>query len=242
MRRVHRRTGCVERVLAQGETKSSVLLAGGFQADLRLVPSDSRGAAMQYFTGSKAHNIALRDRAIGHGPQAERVRRVPDIRRRAASPARPKRTSTRRSGLAWIPPELREDRGEIEAAEAGTLPRLIDRADLRGDLHMHTTATDGKDSIEAMAEAARDAGLEYIAITDHSQGARDGERPRRAAGARARRPHPRPRRPRRRPAAGRHRVRHPRRRLARSGTTTAWPPSTSSSPRSIRRSPWSDRR
>jgi DNA polymerase (family 10) len=158
----------VERVLAQGETKSSVLLRGGFQADLRLVPSDSRGAALQYFTGSKAHNIALRDRAIGMGLKLNEygIFRTADDTRVAA----PREEEIYAAlGLDWIPPELRENRGEVEAAAARRLPRLIDRADLRGDLHMHTTATDGKDSIEAMAEAAHEAGLEYIAITDHSK-------------------------------------------------------------------------
>jgi DNA polymerase (family 10) len=160
--------GPVERVLGHGDTKSSVLLAGGFQADLRLVEPASRGAAMQYFTGSKAHNIALRDRAIGLGLKlneygvftVENDEKIAGEREEDVYGA---------LGLDWIPPELREMRGEIEVASAHAVPRLIDRADLRGDLHMHTTETDGKDSIRAMAEAARDAGLEYIAITDHSQ-------------------------------------------------------------------------
>ncbi len=158
----------VERVLARGETKSSVLLSGGFQADLRLVPAESRGAALQYFTGSKAHNIALRDRAIGLGLKlneygvftVERDERIAGATEDDVYGA---------LGLAWVPPELREDRGEIEAAEARRLPQLIDRVDLRGDLHMHSTETDGKDDVRTMAEAAKEAGLEYIAITDHSQ-------------------------------------------------------------------------
>ena len=160
----------VERVLGHGDTKSSVLLQGGFQADLRLVAAESRGAAMQYFTGSKAHNIALRDRADRSRVQAERVRPVSRRRRRAASPASARRTSTRRSASTWVPPELREMRGEIEAAAAAraAAPRSS-VADLRGDLHMHTTETDGKDDIGTMAAAARDGGLDYIAITDHSQ-------------------------------------------------------------------------
>lgn len=158
----------VQRVLGQGETKSSVLLAGDVQADLRLVPPASRGAAMQYFTGSKAHNIALRDRAIGRGWKLNEYGLF-DL-----DTGQPVAGETEASiydalGLAWIPPELRENRGEIEAADRGALPRLVERADLRGDLHMHTTATDGRDDIEAMALAARAAGHEYIAITDHSQ-------------------------------------------------------------------------
>jgi len=158
----------VERVLGHGDTKSSVLLAGGFQADLRLVEPGSRGAAMQYFTGSKAHNIALRDRAIGLGLKLNEygVFKVENDDKIAGEREEDVYAAL---GLDCVPPELREMRGEIEAAAAHALPRLIDRADLRGDLHMHTTETDGKDGIRAMAEAARDAGLEYIAITDHSQ-------------------------------------------------------------------------
>jgi DNA polymerase (family 10) len=158
----------VERVLGHGDTKSSVLLAGGFQADLRLVAADSRGAAMQYFTGSKAHNIALRDRAIGLGFKLNEYglfRTADDVRVAGER----EEDIYAALGLDWIPPELREMRGEIEAALERTLPRLIDVADLRGDLHMHSTETDGKDDIRTMAEAARAAGLQYIAITDHSQ-------------------------------------------------------------------------
>ena len=158
----------VERVLGHGDTKSSVLVVGGFQADLRLVAADSRGAALQYFTGSKAHNIALRDRAIGRGLKLNEYglfRTADDVRIAGER----EEEIYEALGLDWVPPELREMRGEIAAAEAHALPRLIDVADLRGDLHMHTTETDGKDDIRAMAEAARAAGLEYIAITDHSQ-------------------------------------------------------------------------
>lgn len=158
----------VERVLARGETKSSVLLRGDFQADLRLVAPESRGAAMQYFTGSKAHNIALRDRAIRLGLKLNEygVFRIEGDERVAGTG---EEDVYRTLGLDWVPPELREARGEIEAASAHQLPRLVDRADLRGDLHMHTTETDGRDEVIAMAAGAREAGLEYIAITDHSQ-------------------------------------------------------------------------
>jgi DNA polymerase (family 10) len=158
----------VERVLARGETKSSVLLWGGFQADLRLVPRESRGACLQYFTGSKAHNIALRDRAIQRGLKLNEygLFRVEDDVRIAGETEEGIYATL---GLAFVPPELRENRGEIAAAEAGTLPRLIQWQDLRGDLHMHTTATDGRADIEAMALAARELGLEYIGIADHSQ-------------------------------------------------------------------------
>jgi DNA polymerase (family 10) len=158
----------VERVLGRGDTKSSVLIQGGFQADVRLVPPESRGAALQYFTGSKAHNIALRDRAIGLGFRLNEygVFRTDDETRLAGEREEDVYAVL---GLDWVPPELREMRGEIEAAESNTLPHLIDRRDLRGDLHMHTTETDGKDDLRAMANAARAAGLEYIAITDHSK-------------------------------------------------------------------------
>jgi DNA polymerase (family 10) len=158
----------VERVLAHGETKSSVLVQGGFQADLRLVAAESRGAAMQYFTGSKAHNIALRDRAIGMGYKLNEygVFTVEGNERIAGAT---EEDVYHALGLQWVPPELREDRGEIDAALNGRLPRLIERGDLRGDLHMHSTETDGRDDVSTMAEAAREAGLEYIAITDHSQ-------------------------------------------------------------------------
>lgn len=158
----------VERVLGHGDTKSSILIRGGFQADLRLVAADSRGAALQYFTGSKPHNIALRDRAIGLGFKLNEygVFRIADDAKVAGEREEDIYAVL---GLEWIAPELRELRGEIEAAESKALPHLIDRRDLRGDLHTHTTESDGKDELRAMAAAAREAGLEYIAITDHSQ-------------------------------------------------------------------------
>ncbi len=160
--------GPVERVLGHGETKGSVLLADGFQADLRLVDAQSRGAALQYFTGSKAHNVALRERAIRRGLKLNEygLYRADDDTRIAGDREEDVYLAL---GLQWIPPELREMRGELEAADAQALPHLIDREDLHGDLHVHTTETDGKDDIRAMADAARAAGLEYIAITDHSQ-------------------------------------------------------------------------
>jgi DNA polymerase (family 10) len=157
----------VERVLGQGDTKSSVLLQGGVQADLRLVPAGSRGAAMQYFTGSKAHNIALRDRALQRGWKLNEYGLFDEHGRAMAGDTEEGVYAA--LGLSWVPPELRENRGEIEAAAEGRLPRLIERTELRGDLHMHTTTTDGKDDIESMARAARELGYEYVAITDHSQ-------------------------------------------------------------------------
>jgi DNA polymerase (family 10) len=158
----------VERVLGQGDTKSSVLLRGGYQADLRLVPAESRGAAMQYFTGSKAHNINVRDRAVQLGFKLNEygLFRVDDDSRVAGET---EEGIYKVLGMEWIEPELRENRGEVEAARAGTLPKLIALSDLRGDLHMHTTETDGKDDLVAMAQAAHALGRQYIAITDHSQ-------------------------------------------------------------------------
>jgi DNA polymerase (family X) len=158
----------VERVLAHGETKSSVLLWGGFQADLRLVPAESAGAALQYFTGSKTHNIVLRDRAIQRGLKLNEygLYRVDDGGLVAGET---EDGIYEALGLAYVPPELRENRGEIAAAEARTLPRLVTLQDLRGDLHMHTTATDGHADAWTMARTAHEAGLDYIAITDHSR-------------------------------------------------------------------------
>src|SRR5687768_5628029 len=158
----------VERVLGHGDTKSSVRLEGGYQADLRLVPSESRGAAMQYFTGSKAHNIVLRDRAIQRGLKLNEygLFRVDDDVRVAGET---EEGIYEALGLAWVPPELRENRGEIEAAAAHALPHLVCIDDLRGDLHMHTTVTDGRDALETMAAAAHRRGHRYIAITEHSR-------------------------------------------------------------------------
>ena len=158
-----------ERVLARGDTKSSLLVSGGFQADLRLVPQDSRGAAMQYFTGSKAHNIALRDRAMRLGFKLNEYGLFTlDGEQRVAGSS--EEDVYEALGLAWVPPELREDRAaRSRPPQARRLPHLIDRGDLRGDLHMHSTESDGKDDLATMAEAAQKAGLEYIAVTDHSQ-------------------------------------------------------------------------
>ena len=162
------RNPLADRVLGEGDTKGSVLLRGGYQADLRLVPRGSRGAALQYFTGSKAHNIALRDRAIARGYKLNEYGLF-DVATGIGVAGETEEGIYEALGLAWVPPELRENRGEIEAAEARALPRLIGRADLRGDLHCHTAATDGRDTIEAMAAAARAAGLSYLAIADHTQ-------------------------------------------------------------------------
>ena len=158
----------VERILGRGDTKSSVRMQGGFQVDLRLVPAESRGAAMQYFTGSKAHNIALRDRALQRGMTLNEygLFRIDtgDVVAGATEEG-----IYEALGLAWVEPELRELKGELDAAEGGRLPRLIAERDLLGDLHMHTTATDGRDTLEAMAGEAQRRGYRYVAITDHSK-------------------------------------------------------------------------
>jgi DNA polymerase (family 10) len=155
----------VARVLGKGDTKASVKIGDGLQVDLRVVPAESFGAALMYFTGSKPHNIALREIAIKKGWKLNEYGLFRGTRRIAG---RTEEEIYRRLGLAWIPPELRENQGEIEAARRGTLPQLIEPGDLRGDLQVQTDWTDGADSLEAMAHAAREAGNEYIAITDHT--------------------------------------------------------------------------
>ena len=157
----------VERVLANGGTKASVLLRGGFQADLRIVTADQRGAALQYFTGSKAHNIALRDRALERGWKLNEYGLFDAADRSIAAAS--EKEIYHALDLDYIEPELRENRGEIAAAASHALPHLITQSDLKGDLHMHTTESDGRESLETMVAAARAKGLEYIAITDHSQ-------------------------------------------------------------------------
>jgi DNA polymerase (family X) len=157
----------VERVLGRGPTRSSVRLRTGFQVDLRVVPAESFGAALVYFTGSKAHNVSLRQLAIGKGLKLNEYGLFRGTRRIAG---RTEEEVYARLGLAFVPPELREDRGEIQAALDRRLPRLIEHGALRGDLQTQTDWTDGADSIEAMARAARDLGMEYIAITDHTVG------------------------------------------------------------------------
>jgi DNA polymerase (family 10) len=154
-------------VLANGGTKASVLLRGGFQADLRIVARDQRGAALQYFTGSKAHNIALRDRALERGWKLNEYGLFDKDDQSIAGAT--EEAIYRALALDYIEPELRENRGEIAAAAEHRLPSLITESDLKGDLHMHTTESDGRESLETMVAAARAKGLEYIAITDHSQ-------------------------------------------------------------------------
>jgi len=155
-------------VLAQGDNKVSAQLHRGPQVDLRLLPAESWGAALQYFTGSKQHNVTLRQRAQRQGLTLNEygLFREADMHRVAGAEEAEIYSAL---GLPWIAPELREDSGEFEAAEAGSLPRLLEEAAIRGDVHMHTVATDGRSTIVEMAEAAEARGYGYIAITDHSQ-------------------------------------------------------------------------
>jgi len=155
-------------VLAKGANKVSFRMRSGLQVDVRLLPEGSFGAALQYFTGSKTHNVSIRQRALRRGFTLSEyaLARVED----GSFVAGADETDIYAAlGLGWIPPELRENNGEIELAEAGALPQLIELADIRGDLHMHTDVTDGKNTIREMAEAAAALGYEYIAITDHSK-------------------------------------------------------------------------
>lgn len=157
-----------EAVLVQGENKVSVRLHGGLQVDLRLLPLASFGAALQYFTGSQQHNIHLRGLAQQQGCKLNEYGLFRESDGAVLAGAEEEDVYAA-LGLDWIAPELREDAGEIEAAAAHTLPRLVDAADIRGDVHMHTTASDGRASILEMAAAAAEHGYSYCAITDHSQ-------------------------------------------------------------------------
>ncbi|KPK93247.1 MAG: DNA polymerase III [Deltaproteobacteria bacterium SM23_61] len=163
--------GDVAEVLARGETKSSVRLKCGLQVDLRVLEEESYGAALHYFTGSKAHNVAIRERAKEKGLKVSEygVFRAKDEKRLSGAE---EADVFKAVGLPLIPPELREDRGEIQAAEKGKLPRLVEPSDIRGDLQMHTTASDGKNSILEMARKGKEMGYAYIAITDHSKAVR----------------------------------------------------------------------
>jgi DNA polymerase (family 10) len=159
----------VKRVLAHGETKCSVVLRSGLQVDLRIVPQPSYGAALHYFTGSKPHNIAVRLLGV---KQHLKINEYGVFRGTRQIAGRTEEEVFKAVGLPFIPPELRENRGELEAARAGRLPALIEFADIRGDLQMHTDATDGKNTLSEMVNACRARGYEYIAITDHTKAVR----------------------------------------------------------------------
>ncbi|MFP4638096.1 MAG: DNA polymerase/3'-5' exonuclease PolX [Spirochaetaceae bacterium] len=156
----------VERVNMKGETRSQVVLRSGVQVDLRLLEAKSYGAALQYFTGSKEHNVALRRIAGEQGLKLSEYGLFRGEERVAGAEEEEVYTGL---GLSPIPPELRENRGEIEAARAGTLPRLVSLDDIRGDLHAHTDASDGTANLAEMAEAAEQRGYEYLAVTDHTK-------------------------------------------------------------------------
>lgn len=159
----------VHDVLVKGANKASIKFGlEGLQVDLRALPAESYGAAMQYFTGSKEHNVHLRTRALKYGLTLNEygLFRVSDNARVAGET---EQEIYEKLGLSWIAPELRENSGEIEAAETGGLPQLVELGQIRGDVHMHTRETDGRATLEEMAEAARERGYEYIAITDHSK-------------------------------------------------------------------------
>jgi DNA polymerase (family 10) len=156
----------VSEVVSKGDTRSTVRLRSGMQVDLRVLPQVSYGAALHYFTGSKAHNIAVRKLGVKRGLKINEYGVFRGDERVAGG------TEEEVYGtvdLPYIPPELREDRGEIDAAREGKLPRLVERSDIRGDLHAHTKETDGHNSLREMAEAAAEQGYDYLAITDHSQ-------------------------------------------------------------------------
>ena len=171
----------VQRILGQGPTKASVITTSGLQVDLRIVPPENFGAALLYFTGSKEHGVKIRGLALqkemtlnewglyklaGFDKAEKKIGEPP-----AVKPLASKTESDvyKKLGMSYVEPELREDRGEVEAALAGKLPKLIDLADIHGDLHSHTTASDGKATIEQMAEAAIAKGYQFLGITDHSK-------------------------------------------------------------------------
>ncbi len=158
----------IAEVLARGENKVSFKLRNGMQIDVRILPPESFGAALQYFTGSKAHNVALRQRALKRGFTLNEygLFTLADNQRAASAT---EEEIYGKLGLDWIPPELRENCGELEAAENHALPQLVRLEDIRGEVHMHTVETDGRCTIEEMALAARERGYQYIAITEHSK-------------------------------------------------------------------------
>ncbi|TFG14351.1 DNA polymerase/3'-5' exonuclease PolX [Candidatus Thorarchaeota archaeon] len=153
-------------IIAQGETKSSIRLENNLQVDLRVVPSESFGAGLQYFTGSVDHNVHLRSKAIKMGLLLNEYGLFKDDERIAGNDEEDVYAAL---GLPWIPPELREDRGEIEAAQSNSLPILIETDDIRGDLHSHTDQSDGSNTIEEMLDAADSLGYEYYCVSDHTQ-------------------------------------------------------------------------
>jgi DNA polymerase (family X) len=159
----------VGQVLAQGSTRASAIVSGGLQVDLRMVEHDAFGSLLQYFTGSKQHNIVLRERGRKQGLKLSEYG-ITVIATDKLEKFSTEEEFYRRLGLQYIPPEIREAQGELEKAEQGAVPELVEVFDIKGDLHMHTEWSDGHDSMEELALAARDMGYQYIAITEHSAG------------------------------------------------------------------------
>ena len=164
----------VDEIVAKGKTKATVVSNEGLRFDLRVVPPDSYGNLLQHFTGSKQHNVALREDAVRRKLSVSEYG-VQDVESGKVFTDRTEEALYERLGYAWIPPELRENMGELDAARAGRLPRLVELGDLRGDLHSHSTwSSDGKNTIEEMAREARRLGRTYLAVTDHSHYLREG--------------------------------------------------------------------
>jgi DNA polymerase (family 10) len=158
----------VQEIVEKGSTKSSVILQGGIQSDLRVVSRENFGSALQYFTGSKEHNIKLRKIALKKGFKLNEYGLF-DRETNEKVAGGSEEEIYHKLGLEYIPPELREDRGEIEAAQTGCLPQLVDMSQIKGDFHVHTTWSDGHDSIESVALKARELNYQYIGICDHSK-------------------------------------------------------------------------
>jgi DNA polymerase (family X) len=164
----------VAEIEAKGKTKATVVSHDGLRFDLRVVPPEAYGNLLQHFTGSKAHNVALREDAVRHGLSVSEYG-VKDVDTAEVFTARTEEELYERLGYEWIPPELREGRGELDAARKRKLPKLVELSDIRGDLHMHSTwSSDGKNSLAEMAAAAKARGYDYVAITDHAHYLRDG--------------------------------------------------------------------
>jgi DNA polymerase (family 10) len=169
----------VAEVMAHGETKATVVSHEGLRFDLRVVPPESYGNLLQHFTGSKAHNVALREDAVGRGLSVSEYG-VKQVESGEVFRAEGEQELYEYLGYEWIPPELRENRGELAAARAGALPRLVELSDLQGDLHMHTDWSDGRGTLEEMVAAARELGRHYVAICDHAKRLKDGRLERQA--------------------------------------------------------------
>ena len=168
--------GTVDEVLGRGDRKASVILNSGIQVDLRVAEAQNLGAMLQYFTGNLHHNVLLREVAIGLGLSLNEYG-LTDLETGALETFENEVSLYARLGLQFVPPELRQGGSEIQEARKGILAELVQASDIRGDLHSHTDWSDGRDSMEQMVRAARDRGLEYIAVTDQFRRAGDRQRP-----------------------------------------------------------------